>query len=186
MCSEEVSEEVVGIGLENRVTEESGFVEERVLIDGDEIEQKLFDERSKRDKVREIEVESDDFVGMRPERANDRNIAIESGISQEIMVFESEAQKGNDTNESDGGERNGGEGEEEGLFDDWEGIERTELEKGFGAAVVFVGSKSNADRVSGLDSDTKMRLFGLHKVAIEGPCCVPSPMALKVSARAKW
>ncbi|GFY93745.1 hypothetical protein Acr_09g0001910 [Actinidia rufa] len=186
VCSEEVSEEVVGVGLENRVTEESGFVEERVMIGGDEVEQNLFDERSKRDEVREIEVKSDDFVGMRPGREKVRDIAIESGRSEDIRILESEAQKGNDTNESDGGVRNGSEGEEEGLFDDWEGIERTELEKGFGAAVVFVGSKSNADRVSGLDNNTKMRLFGLHKVAIEGPCCVPSPMALKVSARAKW
>ncbi|PSS36037.1 Acyl-CoA-binding domain-containing protein [Actinidia chinensis var. chinensis] len=166
VCSEEVWEEVVGVGLKNRALEEISFVEERVMIGGDEVEQNLFDERSDRDEVREI--------------------PIESGISEDIRVWESEAEKGNGTNESDGGERNGGEGEEEGLFDDWEGIERTELEKVFGAAVVFVGSKSNAERVSGLDSDTKMRLFGLHKVAIEGPCCVPSPMALKVSARAKW
>lgn len=51
---------------------------------------------------------------------------------------------------------------------------------------MFVGSNSNADRISRIDSDAKMQLYGLHKVVIEGPCSVPSPMALKVSARAKW
>lgn len=73
--------------------------------------------------------------------------------------------------------------EEEGFLDDWEGVERTELEKRFGDAVVFVGSKNNVDRV---DYDLKMQLYGLHKVALEGPCRAPQPMSLKVSARAKW
>ncbi|CAH9069226.1 unnamed protein product [Cuscuta europaea] len=31
-----------------------------------------------------------------------------------------------------------------------------------------------------------MQLYGLHKVATEGPCCTPQPMAFKLSARAKW
>lgn len=70
--------------------------------------------------------------------------------------------------------------------DDWEGIERTELEKLFGAAVVFVGSKINADRISVLRNEVKMKLYGLHMIATQGPCMEPQPMALKVSARAKW
>ncbi|KAJ0098084.1 hypothetical protein Patl1_28561 [Pistacia atlantica] len=49
--------------------------------------------------------------------------------------------------------------------DDWEGIERTELERLFGVAVAFVGNKSNADRISRLGSDVKMQLYGLHKIA---------------------
>ncbi|KAL2528361.1 acyl-CoA-binding domain-containing protein 3-like [Forsythia ovata] len=78
----------------------------------------------------------------------------------------------------------GDDGEEEDEFlDDWEGIERTEMEKRFGDAVVFVGSKNNEDRI---DKDLKLQLYGLHKVALEGPCRLPQPMALKVSARAKW
>lgn len=72
------------------------------------------------------------------------------------------------------------------LEDDWEGIERTELEKVFGAAVAFVGSSANADRVSSLGSDVKMQLYGLHKIATQGPCHEPQPMAFKLSARAKW
>ncbi|XP_038724014.1 acyl-CoA-binding domain-containing protein 3-like isoform X2 [Tripterygium wilfordii] len=70
--------------------------------------------------------------------------------------------------------------------DDWEGIERTDLEKVFGAAVVYLASRSNADPVSSLGSDAKMRFYGLHKVATEGPCHLPQPMVFKVSARAKW
>ncbi|GMJ08034.1 hypothetical protein HRI_004472600 [Hibiscus trionum] len=70
--------------------------------------------------------------------------------------------------------------------DDWEGIERTELEKDFGKAVCFVGYKSNADTDFKLGSDLKMQLYGLHKIATEGPCYEPQPMALKLYARANW
>ncbi|KAK3032912.1 hypothetical protein RJ639_034960 [Escallonia herrerae] len=83
-------------------------------------------------------------------------------------------------------EGDGLKGNEEELFDDWEGIERTDLEKCFGAAVVFMGSKSNADRVLSIGSDVKMQFYGLHKVATEGACREPLPMALKISARAKF
>ncbi|KAK7307671.1 hypothetical protein VNO77_40932 [Canavalia gladiata] len=70
--------------------------------------------------------------------------------------------------------------------DDWEGIERTELERRFGAAVVFVGSKNNANQVANLGNDVKTKLHGYHKIATQGPCQEPQPMALKFSARAKW
>ncbi|MED6196009.1 hypothetical protein PIB30_043197 [Stylosanthes scabra] len=70
--------------------------------------------------------------------------------------------------------------------DDWEGIERTELEKRFGEAVSFVGSKVNAEAVASLGSAVKMKLYGYHRIATEGPCREPQPMALKFSARAKW
>ncbi|KAI7751776.1 hypothetical protein M8C21_012743, partial [Ambrosia artemisiifolia] len=70
--------------------------------------------------------------------------------------------------------------------DDWQGIETTELEKRFGAAVAFVDSKTGVDRVNLIDNDVKVELYGLHKVAIEGSCFEPQPMALKVAARANW
>ncbi|KAE7999694.1 hypothetical protein FH972_004099 [Carpinus fangiana] len=72
------------------------------------------------------------------------------------------------------------------LEDDWEGIERTELEKVFGAAVAFVGSSYNDGLVSSIGSDAKMRLYGLHKIATQGPCHEAQPMAFKLSSRAKW
>ncbi|KAL9143842.1 hypothetical protein ABFS82_14G260400 [Erythranthe guttata] len=75
--------------------------------------------------------------------------------------------------------------------DDWEGIERSELEKVFAEAVNYVeyggkGENRNDDRLAKMGSDVQMELYGLHKVAVEGPCHEPQPMALKVSARAKW
>eukprot|EP00262_Sarcandra_glabra_P011013 TRINITY_DN26718_c0_g1_i1.p1 TRINITY_DN26718_c0_g1~~TRINITY_DN26718_c0_g1_i1.p1 ORF type:complete len:356 (-),score=101.00 TRINITY_DN26718_c0_g1_i1:239-1189(-) len=78
--------------------------------------------------------------------------------------------------------------EREGFFsdeDEWEGIERSELEKLFGAASTFVGS-GNGDVLAKFDSDVQMQLYGLYKIATEGPCYEHQPLALKVSTRAKW
>lgn len=69
------------------------------------------------------------------------------------------------------------------LFDDWEGIERTDLEQRFGAAVAFVASKSNANWIR---NEVRIKLQGLHKIATQGPCRGPQPMALKFSARSEW
>ncbi|XP_021274139.1 acyl-CoA-binding domain-containing protein 3-like [Herrania umbratica] len=89
---------------------------------------------------------------------------------------------------------NGGDCLKEGLSDeddddnDWERVERTELKKDFVAAVRFLGCKSNADQTYDLKiaNDVKMQFYGLYKIATEGPCHEPQPMALKLSARAKW
>ncbi|KAK4262376.1 hypothetical protein QN277_027944 [Acacia crassicarpa] len=70
--------------------------------------------------------------------------------------------------------------------DDWEGIESTQLERLFGAAVSFVESKSNANRTANLANDVKMQLYGFQKIATQGPCQKPQPMALNFPARAKW
>lgn len=71
--------------------------------------------------------------------------------------------------------------------DDWEGVERSELETMFGEAARFVVESGDKDgRFAGVGSDVQMELYGLHKVATEGPCLQKPPMALKVSARAKW
>ncbi|XP_024993012.1 acyl-CoA-binding domain-containing protein 3-like isoform X2 [Cynara cardunculus var. scolymus] len=79
--------------------------------------------------------------------------------------------------------------EKEGLIsdeddsDDWEGVERSDLEKVFAMAADY--GKMD-DNLGNLASDIQMQLYGLHKVATEGPCYEPQPMALKVFARAKW
>ncbi|KAF7830562.1 subtilisin-like protease SBT1.7 [Senna tora] len=70
-----------------------------------------------------------------------------------------------------------------GFEDDWEGIERSELEKVFMAATEFIVGN---DTVESIGSDVQMELYGLHKIATEGPCREPQPMPLKLSARAKW
>ncbi|CAI0430495.1 unnamed protein product [Linum tenue] len=72
------------------------------------------------------------------------------------------------------------------VFDEWQGVERSELERLFGAAVAYVGSTLAAANYSHPRNELKLQLYGLHKIAIDGPCHAPRPMALKVSARAKW
>ncbi|XP_074349846.1 uncharacterized protein LOC141689455 isoform X2 [Apium graveolens] len=70
--------------------------------------------------------------------------------------------------------------------DDWEGIERSDLEKVFAAAANYVDNGGKADKLLNLGNDEQMQLYGLHKVAMEGPCYEGQPMALKINARAKW
>ncbi|XP_076906662.1 acyl-CoA-binding domain-containing protein 3-like isoform X1 [Bidens hawaiensis] len=69
--------------------------------------------------------------------------------------------------------------------DDWEGVERSDLEKVFAMAAEYAKSDNN-NNLESLDNDVQMQLYALHKVATEGPCREAQPMALKVSARAKW
>ncbi|KAM0001098.1 putative acyl-CoA-binding protein, ACBP [Helianthus debilis subsp. tardiflorus] len=73
--------------------------------------------------------------------------------------------------------------EEDDSDDDWEGVERSDLEKVFAMAADY--GKLD-DGLQSLGSDVQMQLYALHKVATEGPCREAQPMALKVSARAKW
>ncbi|PUZ41964.1 hypothetical protein GQ55_9G545400 [Panicum hallii var. hallii] len=72
-------------------------------------------------------------------------------------------------------------------FEEWEGIERTEVEKRFGAAAAFAASGAGAAALSKLDSDVQLQLQGLLKVAIDGPCYDSTqPLTLRPSSRAKW
>lgn len=69
---------------------------------------------------------------------------------------------------------------------DWEGIESTELDETFSASTAFVAATA-ADRTSAkVSSDVQLQLYGLYKIATEGPCTAPQPSALKITARAKW
>ncbi|PON81239.1 Notch [Trema orientale] len=70
--------------------------------------------------------------------------------------------------------------------DDWEGVESTELDEVFSAATAFVATAA-ADRLAQkVSSDVQLQLYGLYKIATEGPCSAPQPSALKMTARAKW
>lgn len=70
--------------------------------------------------------------------------------------------------------------------DDWEGVESTELDEAFSAATAFVAAAA-ADRLSQkVSSDLQLQLYGLYKIATEGPCSTPQPSPLKMTARAKW
>ncbi|KAB2596834.1 acyl-CoA-binding domain-containing protein 1-like [Pyrus ussuriensis x Pyrus communis] len=68
--------------------------------------------------------------------------------------------------------------------DDWEGVESTELDELFSAATAFVAAAA-VDRQK-VSSDAQLKLYGLYKIATEGPCSAPQPSALKMTARAKW
>ncbi|XP_047308412.1 acyl-CoA-binding domain-containing protein 3-like [Impatiens glandulifera] len=76
----------------------------------------------------------------------------------------------------------GGDGWSDGNEDDWEGVEQSKLQKVFNQASKFVAGMS--EDIWG--NDLHMQLYGLHKVALEGPCQEPQPMAIKLSARSKW
>ncbi|KAI3950294.1 hypothetical protein MKX01_016942 [Papaver californicum] len=70
--------------------------------------------------------------------------------------------------------------------DDWEGVESTELDEIFSAATAFVATAA-ADRLSQkVSNDVQLELYGLYKIATEGPCTSPQPSAIKMTARAKW
>ncbi|KAI3441020.1 ACB domain-containing protein [Psidium guajava] len=70
--------------------------------------------------------------------------------------------------------------------DDWEGVERSESARLFGRAVQFACSARNAGLISRIHDEQATKLYGLHKVALEGRCREHQPMAFRVSARARW
>lgn len=77
-------------------------------------------------------------------------------------------------------------GDDDDYDDDWEGVESTELDEAFSAATAFVAAAA-ADRLSQkVSNDVQLQLYGLYKIATEGPCSTPQPSALKMTARAKW
>ncbi|KAL0358860.1 UNVERIFIED_CONTAM: Acyl-CoA-binding domain-containing protein 1 [Sesamum angustifolium] len=70
--------------------------------------------------------------------------------------------------------------------DDWEGVESTELDETFSAATAFVAAKAADRAAQKVSSELQLQLYGLYKIATEGPCSAPQPSVLKMTARAKW
>ncbi|XP_010513593.1 PREDICTED: acyl-CoA-binding domain-containing protein 1-like [Camelina sativa] len=96
-----------------------------------------------------------------------------TGISGETesLVAEQSSLRGDDEDDED---------------DDWEGVESTELDEAFSAATAFVAAAAS-DRLSQkVSNELQLQLYGLYKIATEGPCTAPQPSALKMTARAKW
>ncbi|XP_027331281.1 acyl-CoA-binding domain-containing protein 1 isoform X2 [Abrus precatorius] len=106
----------------------------------------------------------------------------DDAVSDATRPFEAEsvmAEQGSVRNES----VDGGDDDDD---DDWEGVETTELDEAFSAATAFVAAAA-ADRLSQkVSSDVQLQLYGLYKIATEGPCSTPQPSPLKMTARAKW
>ena len=67
---------------------------------------------------------------------------------------------------------------------DWEGVESTELDEEFSAASAFVAASAASG--TSVPEESQLRLYGLYKIATEGPCTAPQPSALKLKARSKW
>nr|CAB3488710.1 unnamed protein product [Digitaria exilis] len=80
--------------------------------------------------------------------------------------------------------RGGGDLSSDGGSDsDWEGVESTELDEEFSAASAFVAASAASG--TSVPEEAQLRLYGLYKIATEGPCTAPQPSALKLKARAK-
>ncbi|WMV20758.1 hypothetical protein MTR67_014143 [Solanum verrucosum] len=86
---------------------------------------------------------------------------------------------------NDGGLKGSSVSGDEDSDDDWEGVESTELDEAFSAATAFVAATA-ADRSHKVSNEVQLQLYGLYKIATEGPCTAPQPSALKMTARAKW
>ncbi|XP_010530518.1 PREDICTED: acyl-CoA-binding domain-containing protein 3 [Tarenaya hassleriana] len=117
------------------------------------------------------------------ELAEERSDHIEIEESGDVAVSESEDQVEESESKEGIQEKTEELNIEEDDDDDWEGIEKSELEKAFAAAAKFMEESGHALEIG---NDAKTELYGLHKIATEGPCRDSSPMALMVSARAKW
>nr|GEV48554.1 acyl-CoA-binding domain-containing protein 1-like [Tanacetum cinerariifolium] len=70
----------------------------------------------------------------------------------------------------------------EDVDDDWEGVESTELDEKFSEATRFVAARGKGV----VTSELKMVMYGLYKIATEGPCYVAQPSAIMITSRAKW
>ncbi|GAB4858526.1 Acyl-CoA-binding domain-containing protein 1 [Ancistrocladus abbreviatus] len=70
--------------------------------------------------------------------------------------------------------------------DDWEGVESTELDEAFSAATAFVAASAADKLAHKVPNEVQLQLYGLYKIATEGPCSAPPPPAFKMTARAKW
>jgi len=70
--------------------------------------------------------------------------------------------------------------------DDWEGVESSELDEAFSAATAFVAATVAEKSSQKVPNEVQLQLYGLYKIATEGPCGVAPPPAFKIRARAKW
>lgn len=126
-----------------------------------------------------------------PEESQSKSPAavIGRGVSgSDSRVFEEEKALIADTEKESGSitAPGGGDSYTSGSDSDWEGVESTELDEAFSAATAFVAATA-ADRSSQkVSNDVQLQLYGLYKIATEGPCSTPQPSPLKMTARAKW
>ncbi|XP_068646133.1 acyl-CoA-binding domain-containing protein 3 [Aristolochia californica] len=109
---------------------------------------------------------------------------LDEHVSEDVRVGEKD---GEEVIESEKVEKSGGLEKQKLLNDedDWEGIEKSDLERRFGVVSGMVASDEGGV-LEKVGSDVHMQLYALHKIGTEGPCYEPQPSMLKSSARAKW
>ncbi|KAB5526617.1 hypothetical protein DKX38_020464 [Salix brachista] len=180
---EQVTEKVHEFVMGSEEAKESATREE-ILLESEAGAQELVEavliEEEKEAKLKEEgdfddeDVKQVNLVSSNRENRGEEPIGVELNVVEEIGVAGSDSEERVEEIDVD-------------EDDDWEGIERSELEKIFGEAAKFVEESGDKDeRLASAGSDLQMELYGLHKIATEGPCREQPPMALKVSARAKW
>jgi len=114
-------------------------------------------------KINEVEVELVEYDSSRVLKAEE----------VEILQFEKNYNQIDESGRNeDIGEKNKDLLEDE---DDWEEIERTDLERSFGADVVFVGFRINDNSLS---NEVKMKLHGYYRIATQSPCHEPHTIFL--------
>ncbi|KAK8952496.1 Acyl-CoA-binding domain-containing protein 1 [Platanthera zijinensis] len=67
--------------------------------------------------------------------------------------------------------------------DEWEGIEMTELDKRFRLAAEYFSSPPGSEALAWLSSAAQLELYGLYKIATEGPCYRFHPLSLNSSTQ---
>lgn len=113
--------------------------------------------------------------------ASARDSAVPVAVREEGKEIEEEVEEGEGENEVE--IERFDELEED---DGWEGVEKSGIEGVFSEAVRFTGSDVGKEKVGRLAREMQLMLHGLYKVATEGPCFQPQPMAIKLASRARW
>lgn len=106
----------------------------------------------------------------------------EISVEEQTPIDTTSTSKNIDRSSSIVGSDSGSDGDS----DSWEGIESTELDEEFSAASAFVATMAATSESARVSSELQLKLYGLYKIATEGPCTAPQPSALNFTARAKW
>ncbi|CAN1135704.1 Acyl-CoA-binding domain-containing protein 3 [Linum perenne] len=180
------------------VKEESTANERRELIEkGREAEEEVqtpvgFVPEEMKEGVTKLGDDHQNLVDVTVEKTGAKQILADEskeGNSAETEALEIESAPHTERPEETGTEEGGASDEvveEIDIEDDWQGIERSDLENEFAKAAKFVESGCGEEKLASVGSDVVMDLYGLHKLVTEGPCHEQPPMPLKLSARAKW
>ncbi|CAA3003097.1 acyl- -binding domain-containing 1 [Olea europaea subsp. europaea] len=72
------------------------------------------------------------------------------------------------------------------IYNDWEGVESTDLDEEFSAAAAFVAATAADNAAQKVSNELLLQLYLYALYKNEGPCNAPEPSALKLNAHAKW